>query len=262
MRNITDFFTFNTTESANWHLDIFEFTGSIADFVAECAYRFRLAYASDEDIDGMLAAFPKYTREQVLELKVPNKANMMSGEFGEILSYYFAIETWAQGANIRPMKWRWKEMPNMASHGSDIILLRKLDPDADSTDDTLVSIEAKAHATTPEAGKSSLNDAVNDASKDASERAVKTISYLKGRYMYDKNYELLKQCERFEDPVGHPFLKIHAAVAIVDSSDRDVHLSNMDSDLLANNPGIKVFLMPIADMKTMYESMFNQIKQS
>ena len=107
----------------------------------------------------------------------------------------------------------------------------------------------------PTGGTNALHGAV----KDRVERAAKTIPYLVIQYERDDEYDLADQVQRFGDPVNDPYFKQHFAIAIVESNQASIHIGNFDKALQAANANIPVYLLPIANLKTIYKTLFLDI---
>ena len=259
MADILSYFTRNDALSAREGMEIYEFTGVAVDFVNDCVDRFREAYVSNEKINGILANSRTATRKDIIERRLPKETKNEAGDFGEIMSYYLWTETWASDTNIRPMKLRWKEHPDMPSHLVDVILLKRVDADNADTNDKMVTIESKVWTSRMEDGHSSLTAALEGALKDETERAAKAIPYLVLQYERDNEYGLAEQVKRFGDPVTVNFQKIHCAIAIVDSSQINDHLANFNKAMKAANPHIPIYYLPFNDLKNVYLSMYNQL---
>lgn len=256
MANLITYFTKNEALSLKESVEIYEFSGDPTDFVQDCVQRFREAYISEDKIQKILSSSRSKSRKDIIDARLPQKTMNVAGDFGEILCYYLWTEVWASDSNIRPMKIRWKEHPDMPSHYADVILLKRVDENAASVDDKMYTIESKVWTSKMDAHHSSLTDALKGAKQDSTERAAKTIPYLVLQYQRDDEYYLAEQVERFGDPVNNPFQKFHYAVAIVESSQRNEHLSNFDRKLLAANSNIPVFLLPISDLRSIYQNLF------
>ena len=259
MASIISYFTKNVALSTSEGLEIYEFTGNAAAFVQDCVQRFREAYISEEKLGRIVANSKKTTRKDAIERRLPKLTKNKAGDFGEILSYYLWTETFAIDANICPMKMRWKEHPDMPSHLVDVILLKRVDEGNASPDDKMYTIESKVWTSPMGTGHSSLSDALNGAIKDRAERAAKTIPYLVIQYERDDEYDLADQVQRFGEPVNNPYIKKHFAIAIVESSQATTHIGNFDKALQTANPNIPVYLLPIADLKNIYISLFSDI---
>ncbi|MCR5569800.1 MAG: DUF1837 domain-containing protein [Paludibacteraceae bacterium] len=259
MANIISYFTKNTALSLSTGLEIYDFTGNATTFVKDCELRFREAYISDEMLTRIVANSKKTTRKDAIERRLPTKTEIIAGDFGEILSYYLWTETFASDANICPIKIRWKENPDVPSHGVDVILLKKVDKDNASKDDKIYTIESKVWSSRMKNGHSSLTDALDGAVKDKTERAAKTIPYLVTQYERDGEFDLADQVQRFGDPVNTPYIKEHFAIAMVESSQAETHISNIDKALQKANPNIPVYLLPITNLKNIYKNLFHNI---
>lgn len=259
MANLISYFTRDEALSASEGLEIYAFTGDSVFFVQDCVQRFRAAYISDEKLERIVAKSNKTTRKDAIIRRLPNQTKNKAGDFGEILSYYLWTETFATDANICPMKLRWKEHPDMPSHLVDVILMKRVDEDNARPDDKMYTIESKVWPSPMVSGHSSLTDALDGAVKDETERAAKTIPYLVLQYERDEEYNLAEQVSRFGDPVNYPYLKEHFAIAIVESSQANTHISNFNKTLQSANPNITVYLLPIADLKNIYNTLFLEI---
>jgi len=262
MANILSYFTRNDALSAREGMEIYEFTGNAVDFVNDCVGRFRKSYVSDEKIDRILAGGGTATRKDIIERRLPKETKNKAGDFGEIMSYYLWTETWATDTNIRPMKLRWKEHPDMPSHLVDVILLKRIDEDNADSNDKMVTIESKVWTSPMKAGHSSLTEALEGAVKDETERAAKAIPYLVLQYERDNEYNLAEQVKRFGDPVAVSFQRSHCAIAIVESAQTTDHLTNFDRALKTANAHIPIYYLPFNDLKAVYLNMFDQIPNS
>lgn len=259
MANIITYFTRNDALSLKEGIEIYEFTGNPKAFVQDCERRFREAYISEEMLERITKNSILTTRKEAIELRLPKQAKNIAGDFGEILSYYLWTETFAADANICPMKIRWKEDPDMSSHHVDVILLKKVDENNASQDDKIYTIESKVWSSQMNAGHSSLTDALDGAVKDRTERTAKTIPYLVIQYERDGDFGLADQVKRFGDPVNNPYKKEHFAIAIVESSQKKDHISNFNKTMQTFNPDIPVYLIPIANLKCIYNNLFLKI---
>lgn len=259
MANLLSYFTRNSILSTREGLEIYDFTGNSIAFVQDCVRRFREAYISEEKLERIVAESKTTTRKDTIEQRLPKLTKNKAGDFGEILSYYLWTETFANDANICPMKMRWKEHPDMPSHLVDVILLKRVDEDNATPDDKMYTIESKVWTSSMRRGHSSLTDALKGAVTDRVERAAKTIPYLIIQYERDNEYNLADQVRRFGDPVNYPYIKKHFAIAIVESTQANDHIANFDKVLQAANTNIPVYLLPIADLKNIYNQLYLDI---
>lgn len=222
MAEISDYFTHdaNLYPKSGLEFYVFDSSKSIA-FVQDCLIPFREAYISEEKLSHIVSRFPT-TRKDAISRRLPRKGKVMSGDFGEILSFYLACQTWVPTANVLPMKWRFRDSKKDASKYTDIILFKLKDADNPSVDDAMFTFEVKTCATglgngvyTIHKRPSYINykdgklectilEAVFDANKDAVERAAETIPYLLTRCEDEDLYDLYKQIYRFRKAEKQP----------------------------------------------------------
>ena len=281
MEAISVFFKIDTNLYPRSGLSFYVFDDSLKDnFVKDCLIPFRQAYITDPKLSYIISKY-KTKREDEIKSQLPNKGDVMSGDFGEILSFYLACQIWSPTANVFPMKWRFKDKKKAPSHYTDIMLFElqnPSDPNNASVNDALYTYEVKTRATkltntiypvhkrksfvTYKDGKleCTILEAVFDANKDAVERAAETIPYLELRCKEEDYEELYYQIHRFSDAVSTTYRKEHNAVAIVDGDILAEQMSRMPNDLLAQHPNVKnVYCLPIKELKSLYERVYNEI---
>ncbi len=262
MAPLISYFTKNVALSAKEGIEVYEFTGNAVDFVKDCVDRFREAYVSEEKISGILSASKTTSRKDIIERRLPKDNWNKAGDFGEILSFYLWTETWASDANILPMKWRWKEHPDMPSHLVDVILLKRVDSEIASREDRMYTVESKVWTSRVPEHHSSLTQALEGAITDDVERAAKAIPYLVLQYERDGEYDISESVKRFGDPVKVSYQKKHCAIAIVESAQKDIHLGNFDRILHKTETHIPVFYLPVSGLKKIYLDLYNNIPNS
>lgn len=93
MAEISDYFTHdaNLYPKSGLEFYVFDSSKSIA-FVQDCLIPFREAYISEEKLSHIVSRFPT-TRKDAISRRLPRKGMVMSGDFGEILSFYLACQT-------------------------------------------------------------------------------------------------------------------------------------------------------------------------
>lgn len=262
-------------------LQFFVFDNNKADsFVADCLVPFREAYIANDDVERIVNGFSK-TREDVIQRRLPEKGKVMSGDFGEILTFYLASQIWSPTANVLPMKWRFKDKKTEASHYTDIMLFELKDESNPSIDDALYTYEVKTRATdltntvypihkkmaffTYKDGKAKCTfiEAVFDANKDAVERAAETIPYLLTRCEDLGLTELHDKINRFSNPVNKTYRKEYNAVAVIDSSTLPEQMKRFPADLLSSHPNVgRVFCVPMDNLKEIYEKIYEEMPKN
>jgi hypothetical protein len=236
MANLSDYFTLNKSlyPTSGLHFYVFDSTKESA-FISDCLIPFREAYISDVALNKRIKLFGGNRADEIMEL-LPDPGDVMSGDFGEILTFYLACQIWSPNVNVCPMKWRFKDKKKAPSHYTDIILFELADLKNPSSNDALFTYEVKTRSTklgnktykkhtkksfvTYKDGKDecTILEAVFDANKDAIERAAETIPYLKIRCKDLKLVDLYNQINRFSNPCVTTYRKEHNAVAIIDTS--------------------------------------------
>ena len=280
MAAISDYFNFDTSlyRASGLCFYIFDNTKT-ASFVQDCLVPFREAYIATDKLNHIVSHFPT-TRKEAISRRLPRKGNVMSGDFGEILSFYMACQIWSPSVNVIPMKWRFKDSKKDASKYTDVILFELHDADNPSVDDAMFTYEVKTCATGLGDGiykvhvkpsyknykdgklECTIIEAVFDANKDAVERAAETIPYLLTRCEDENLYDLHKQIYRFRKAEKTTYKKEYNAVAIVDSSTLAKQMYRMPGDLLTMHPNVKnVYCIPMENLKNVYERIYAEMRK-
>lgn len=268
---IDKYFTEDNSTYAAYGITAYVFDDkNTAQFIRECIVPFREAYIKEAKLVEIVKVFGT-TRKHEIEERIPKTADVKAGDFGEILTYYLAREIWCQDANICPMKWRLKDKKDAASPFTDVLIFRS-DVNGANPNDELFSFEAKVRATAPsgnydnkigyKAGKAkcAFIDAIIDADKDRVSRAAESINYLLTRCKDLGLTVEYKQIIRFAEPYNNvTYKKQYSAVVIVDSKYTARQLAKLPVDLLVNYPNIRVYFVPIKDLKVLYENVFTQL---
>ncbi|MBR3744597.1 MAG: DUF1837 domain-containing protein [Bacteroidales bacterium] len=271
MAFIEKFFTEDSVTYAELGITAYVFDDTkTAQFISECLVPFREAYIKEEKLVEIVNDFGT-TRKQEIEERLPKTADVKAGDFGEILTYYLACEVWHPDVNVCPMKWRLKDKKDAASNYTDVLVF-KSDPNGACPDDTMFSFEVKVRATVPSGHYTDKKgykakkeqcvfiDAVMDADKDRVSRAAESIYYLLTRCK-DLGLKVeYKQIYRFAEPYNTvTYQKLFTAVAIVDSAFTAKQFAKLPNDLFTTFPNIRVFLVPIAGLQTLYENVLAQL---
>lgn len=281
MVSFSSYFSINSTLYPQSGLQFYVFDNNKANsFVADCLVPFREAYIAYDDVDRVVKEFSK-AREDVIQRRLPEKGKVMSGDFGEILTFYLASQIWSPTANVLPMKWRFKDKKTAASNYTDIMLFELKDESNPSVDDALYTYEVKTRATnlpnavypthkkkafvTYKDGKLECTfiEAVVDANKDAVERAAETIPYLLTRCEDLGLTELHAKINRFSNPVNMTYRKEYNAVAVIDSSTLSEQMDRLPADLISSHPNVgRVFCVPMDNLKEIYEKIYEAMPKN
>ncbi len=265
----SDFFIKDDTTYAKESVIVYRFndTKLVEDFVKECLVPFRLAYIRDEQITLIQRIKgEKRKRKDIISDRLPKPGMVMSGDFGEILTFYLATEMWAADTNVRPMKWRLKDKKTDPSKYTDIVLLKLEEVDKACVTDKLYTIEVKTLCSRPSGDKCSLIDAVEDAEKDRVSRWYETLEYLRVRcedMMMDPYYEEMgDKIERFLNPIVVTYGKEHLAMALFEGKWENLQFQHLPKDFMSKHTKITLFCIPINDLQTIYEMVYSKIPQT
>lgn len=230
-------------------------------FLKKLPPTYRKCYITDKKIEELLLKLNKAkTAKEIIESTLPDKGNVMSGEFGEITSYYILLEKYLPLKLLGPKKWRWKNDRNKPIQYSDIVLFyRNKRP---SKDDLLVVAETKAKATSSTSNP--ILAAVDGIKKDYVSRLAKTLVWLRERYtVTESNLAKLEYLDRFinsqEEQYGE-YTKYFKAIAVVDASFLDNELS-VDIEELKIGHNFDIIVISIDELKKAYETTYEKMKE-
>lgn len=278
MASIASYFSLDNSLYPASGIKFYKFDNSkSASFITDCFIPFREAYIEDTKIVQNIATYGTSRAEEIAE-RIPDPGDVMSGDFGEILTFYLACQCWSPNANVYPMKWRLKDKKKAASPYTDVMLFEVQDPSNPATNDAMITYEVKTRATalgnttykvhnrksfvTYKDGKLECTfiEAVFDANKDAVERAAETIPYLKTRCKDLNLTDLYTKINRFSHGVSVSYLKEHNAVAVIDTSTLAEQMNRIPADLFTAHPNVcNVYCVPIDNLKAIYESIYNNM---
>ncbi|PET44267.1 hypothetical protein CN514_22090 [Bacillus sp. AFS001701] len=180
----------------------------------------------------------------------------MSGEFGEILSYFILNEYYLPILLNGPRKWLWKDDRNQAVQKTDVMLFHK--EDSPSKKDLLVSAEIKAKATKNKQYDPVYN-AVEGAYDDYLRRLGVSLNWLKAKYVKARNLSEIKDLERFLDPVTYgEYTKHFKAIVVIDTELIEAELVR-ERELKEFNADFEIIFISINNLKSAYESTYEKI---
>lgn len=261
---IGEFFVIDHTTFADKGVVVYSFKNELVnEFVLNFLLPFRQAYIADENLEEGLAHEDWDSREEAIKEQIPTKASLRSGEFSEILLYYLSLFFRCSDANVKPLKWRWKENQDQPCHLSDIVMMKCEDPEHPSEEDYMYVVESKSKAIPPSRNSynSVMNSAIEGAAKDYASRSGKMIAYLRKWYNREEKHDLVKKVKRFGDSVNVDYDKRYHAAIVVDKNSLHHHINNIEEShlKLAKDKRISLIAVPIDGMKTVYERMYSEI---
>jgi len=240
---------------------VFDFDDSkSAQFIQDFIIPFRQSYYSDEDLAYEVDERIN-TREKAIENKLPTTPSLKSGEFCEILMFFLSCNVLCPEANIKPIKWRWKENRDQPCHLADIALLKCNDSANPSTEDYFFTMEVKSAATPigDKSNNSRFNDAIEGALKDKISRVGKMVAYLTTKYSKERNAYAAKIAKRFEDGTTVQYQRKFSAAVVSERQSLQYHIKNISTSnkTKASSEKIALFAVPMHDLRTKYETMYN-----
>lgn len=187
---------------------------SVAEFSARIGEPLRRCYISDAELDAA-AHQHGVTRGEILRSKLPDAGSTMSGDFGEVLGYFYQATQELPATAIGPKKWRLKQDRTKPAPKSDVVHFvmpnRPHSSDADAILCAEVKAKATGGATTP------IADAIADCKKDRTSRLASTLVWLRERALTTNLGDVdLPLIDRFINAVDHPpVAKRYRAVAVI-----------------------------------------------
>lgn len=228
-------------------------------FLSKLTLPFRRLYISDEALEQRIRTF-KTEKSQEIREKIPDKPNIMSGEFAELLLYYLIPERYSDDEAFCPPKWRWKQHKNRALQFTDVVVLRRVDVSKPSPNDYVISVESKAQSTKPPDESVRLNDAIAGCEEDHVSRFAESLVYLKARYKDEMNVSAVTYLERFMELPRFPTYKKHfKAVAIVDENFVHSELKGVQPISKVLGPTLEVLLISMTNLKECYEVVYQKM---
>jgi hypothetical protein len=227
-------------------------THHIAELSAEMGEPLRRCYITDAALQQAMAQH-NLPRVDIVRAMLPDAGAVMSGDFGEVLTYFYQAAAELPANAIGPKKWRLKQDRTKPAPKSDVVHFVMPNRPFASAGDSVLCAEVKAKAT---AGNSTpIADAITDCKKDRTSRLASTLVWLRERAMTtdlgDVDIPLLN---RFIDAVDSlPAAKRFRAVAVICDS-----LLNDELALAPNNadPEFTLVVIGVPELRTTYTAVY------
>lgn len=222
-----------------------------AAFPSALGMAIRRCYISDEKVSTQAIQYPPATR--VIAAALPDPGSVMSGEFGEILTYFYqgamALPTTAVGLR----RWHLKQDRNKAAPYSDVVHLVLPDWPAPSAMDTVLCSEVKAKAT--KSKFEPIKKAIEGCETDRTSRLAGTLVWLRERAITGATEGAsVEQLTRFIEPAGlPPTVKKFQAVAVVCDSLVTAEAANAP---VTPSPDYEVVVISVPNLKDTYEAAY------
>jgi len=191
---------------------------------------------------------------EILQNKLPDTGNVMSGDFGEVLTlFYLGSE---RNEDIKKIKkWRFKQDRKKATPHSDVIILYRKFSDRPSKMDFVICAESKAKATGSDSKP--IENAIKGYDADKTGRLARTLIWLKEKAIDHGNADDIEFITRFNDDRLMEYKKSYRAVAIIDRNYIDAELVK-PIELPDQNDEFEIIVLGIDNLKDLYEQIFSK----
>lgn len=229
------------------------------DFLSSITSEFRQCYITDKFLEEKAKENNMTKSDFIVKYVLPSEGKIKSGDFGEMLCYYFVTENYFHKGFtlIAPHKWHWKEEKNKATPFSDVVGFYFENKESPSENDFIVCVESKMKATN--SNKHRIQEAIDGANTDRLSRLAKTLIWLEGKYAKDGNLKKRKFIERYSNPVGKKtYKKYYKAFTILDKKFEEWEINKP----INNADGIAIVIITMEELKEIYESNLKRIIES
>ena len=211
-------------------------------------------YATVRHLENRAAATGMSPGE-VLANRLPDPGNIMSGDFGEIVSLFFLSSERAERTTL-VKKWRYKQDRTKAALHSDVVILHKRHPNRASRIDFVICAEVKQKAT-PNPRYIPIEAAVESLSEDRVGRLGRALTWLREKAVDQESLERIALLNRFTVDPRVEYLKHFKAVAIIDRDLLDEEICR-DTELPPQTNDFEVVVIGVNDLKTIYETVYER----
>lgn len=211
----------------------------------------RRCYISDEKVSTQAIKYPPATK--VIAAALPDPGSVMSGEFGEILTYFYQGSTALPTAAVGLRRWHLKQDRNKAAPYSDVVHLVLPDWPNPSAHDGVLCSEVKAKSTK---GKfEPIKKAIEGCETDRISRLAGTLCWLRDRAITGATEGAsVEQLTRFIEPAGLPTaIKKFQAVAVVCDSLVTEEITKAPA---TPSPDYEVVVISVPKLKDTYEAAY------
>jgi len=230
----------------------------IEEFISKLPLSFRRCYLTDKELKKNLRIL-KINVDELISNYIPDKSNIMSGEFGEILSFLILKERCHPLMLLAPKKWLWKSDRNKPMQYTDVILLHMKTRKPDK-EDFLISAEVKTKSKAKRSYRP-IDDAVAGSIKDSVSRLAVTLCWLREKYIKTANIKGIRYLDRFiESPQFGEYKKQFKAIAVLDKKLLESELE-VSVELLPTNNQIEILVIAVDGLKAVFERIYKNIAE-
>jgi hypothetical protein len=225
---------------------------NLALLAARIGEPLRRCYITDAELDAAVLR-TNLPRAEIVASRLPDAGSTMSGDFGEVLGYFYQATQALPTVAIGPKKWRLKQDRTKPAPKSDVLhFIMPNRPDPSDADEVLCS-EVKAKATRNKTKP--IASAIMDCKKDRTSRLASTLVWLRERAMTaDLGDVDIPMLDRFINAVDHaPAAKHYRAVAVICNAlvNRELVAAPAAAD-----PEFTLVVIAVPDLKDTYTAAF------
>lgn len=224
----------------------------VSKWIEELGPSFRRCYASDAFLLARAEEIGE-SCETVINALIPNPGSVMTGDFGEILVYFYHSILGLPNVTIGPKKWQLKQDRTKAAPYSDVIHFCFPQWPTPSTQDKIFCSEVKTKSTVSKFAP--ITKAIEHSKKDRSERLAETLVWLRDRAIKEniENVEI-KHLNRFIKADLNPTYQTqYNAVAIVCESLLEKELKDLP---VFPVPDHTLVIISVPELKKTYTAVY------
>lgn len=199
-------------------------------------------------------------KSEVLASKLPDPGPVMSGDFGEVVAYFYHAASEHDRVAFGPKKWRLKEARTKAAPYSDVVqIVVPMWPEP-SEQDVIICSEVKAKATPGDF--SPISAAVAGCAKDRLTRLAKTLAWLKDRAIGEDLGSLeLAHIDRFMNATDYPSArKRFCAIAVISA---DLVDAEIEKDAPEDEPAdYSLIVLSVPELHAVYTAAYAAARRS
>jgi hypothetical protein len=189
----------------------------------------------------------------LLANKTPDPGNVMSGDFGEILTLFFLGSERDEKVTLIK-KWLYKQDRTKPAPHSDVVVLYREFDNKSSAKDFVINAETKQKST--KGTFAPIAAAIGGLEKDQTGRLARTLAWLREKAMDHGSKQEITFIERFTHDLSIAYAKHYKAVAIIDLELVKQELTRKPSPAI--NGSFEVIVIGIKDLKAFYEAVFDR----
>jgi hypothetical protein len=229
-----------------------------AAILSAWAKHFRQNYCRDEDLDDVRAGTPHSRSDYLTHLKFPSRIGfgpgVRSGDFTEILlSDYLEFRL---GYTIPRLRWCSKDITDESKKGCDIFGYKFVSAGTASPQDELVIVEGKSKFSPRTAPP--IQNAIEGSSKDHIRIGMSLNACVERSKAVGKRDDM-KAFQRFQNPIGSPFLSLYrAGAAICDSSYDPADITTATSAGHPNATDLEIIVIQGPNMMRLVHALYER----